>query len=833
MPWPRMDGGIMTKGEKKDERVRTEEKYKALVETAADAIFTLDLLGRFTFANPAAERISGYSEEELVGKHFRELLPARYIPACLNMFQKALRGQLTPPIEIEMVTKQGERVPVELLGRPVKRGKRVVEIIGIAREITERKRAEEKRARVEATLRSLNTAALAVQRALEPEDVFKAVASELRKLGFLATIFLLDKDQRNLRIAHISFSPELIKAAEKLLGLRANIRFPLDRIPQYFKEVLENRVTVFSQGSERIEGFLPAHLRGLVGKLVEILGLQKGIVAPLVVEGEVIGALAVDSPALTENDVPAVTAFANQVSIAIESARLYEETQKRVKEITALHRVSEVINATLDLKEVFQRVVEELSQTFGYRLVDIYLLEEDGLRLQANVGYDDKTTIELIPPERGVVGRVARTGKPAFIPDVSQDPDYIPAYPEIESEICMPIMTGEELLGTLNVECDGKRPLTHDDLQLLSTLSSHIGVAIENARLFEEEQRLSTQRKTIAEVGRTIAAILDLDTLLSQVVDLIAQNFRYYHVHIFQVDQDSDSALYKAGTGEAGLTIAEEGLRLKVGEEGLVGWVARHGEPVLVHDVSQDPRYYAHPDLPDTRSELNVPIRAGEKVIGVLDVQSTELNAFDESDLDTLQTLADQLAVAMENARLYEETQQLAITDGLTGLHNLRYFYEALEKEIQRSERYHRSVSLIMLDIDNFKRYNDTYGHLAGDDLLTELAQLMSKVTRQTDTLARYGGEEFVIILPETETEGAGFLAERLQEEVNEHRFSIPNGQTMGRITISLGIATYPHHADSTKALVDAADKALLRAKRAGKNRLFASGEELTELKPE
>jgi diguanylate cyclase (GGDEF)-like protein len=377
----------------------------------------------------------------------------------------------------------------------------------------------------------------------------------------------------------------------------------------------------------------------------------------------VLNAVFLQPHAFSKDELQLLSLLADQAAIAIENARLYEETQKRLAETTVLHKVAEVINATLDLKEIFQRVVEELSRTFDYRLADIYLLEKEGLRLQAQVGYDAQTTIDFIPLERGVIGRVARTGKPAFIPDVSQDPDYITAYPDIKSEICIPVKSGETLLGTLNVESDKKRPLTDDDLQLLSTLSSHIGVAI-------------------------------------------------------------------------------------------------------------------------------------------------------------------------ENAHLYEETQRLAITDGLTGLYNLRHFYEALEKEIQRSKRYHRSVSLIILDIDDFKAYNDLYGHLAGDDLLTELARLMSQVTRQTDTLARYGGEEFTIILPETETEGARLLAERLLEEVREHRFSTQDGQTIGQITISLGVATYPHHADSAKALVDAADKALLRAKQAGKSRLSVCEEELTEVEP-
>jgi len=827
---------------------------------------------------------------------------------------------------------------------------------------------------------TLRQAAQALSATLDLQQVFELILSELQKVVPYnsASVQLLKGDRLEIIGGHgFPNLDELLGISFPVNGDNPNRQVVATRAPF----IVEDAPTVYGAFGE--EPHAQAGIRAFLG-------------VPLLFGDRLIGMIALGKRVpgfYIEEHARLAMAFAAQAAVAIENARLYEETQKRLAETTTLHKVAEIINSTLDLKEVFQRVVDELSNTFGYRLVDIYLLEEEGLRLQANVGYDDKTTIELISLERGVIGRVARTGQSAFIRDVSQDPDFIPSYPDIASEIAVPIKSGETLLGVLNVECDECRLLAEDDLLLLVTLSSHIGVAIENARLYEEEQRRSTQRHTIAEVGRRTASILEMDALLPQVVDLIAHNFGYYYVNIFQIDPDSEYAVYKAATGKAGLAIVEEGLQLKVGEEGIIGWVAGHGQPLLVNDVGQDPRYYPHPALPDTRSELAVPIRAGGGIIGVLDVQSTELNAFDEGDLETLQTLADQLAVAIENARLYEETQKrlaetttlhkvaeiinstldlkevfqrvvdelsntfgyrlvdiylleegglrlqanvgyddkttidfiplergvigrvartgqpafirdvsqdpdyipaypeikseicvpvksgetllgtlnvecdekrpltdddlqllstlsshigvaienarlyeetqrLAITDGLTGLYNLRYFYEALEKEIQRSERYHRSASLIILDIDDFKAYNDLYGHLAGDDLLKELAQLMSKVTRRTDTLARYGGEEFVIILPETEIEEARFLAERLLEEVREHRFSMQDGQTIGRITISLGVATYPHHADSPKALVDAADRALLRAKGAGKNRLSVCGEELTELEP-
>lgn len=180
-----------------------------------------------------------------------------------------------------------------------------------------------------------------------------------------------------------------------------------------------------------------------------------------------------------------------------------------------------------------------------------------------------------------------------------------------------------------------------------------------------------------------------------------------------------------------------------------------------------------------------------------------------------------------ELAELYEATQRLAVTDGLTGLYNTRYFYRALEDELARSRRYQHPVSLIMFDLDDFKKYNDRYGHLAGDDLLQELAGLVTDVTRQTDVVARYGGEEFSVILPETVATDAAKLAERLRAAVECHAFRVPHNRTAGRITISVGVAAYPDDASSVKDLVNCADMALLHAK-AHKNRICLFSDVMT-----
>jgi len=229
--------------------------------------------------------------------------------------------------------------------------------------------------------------------------------------------------------------------------------------------------------------------------------------------------------------------------------------------------------------------------------------------------------------------------------------------------------------------------------------------------------------------------------------------------------------------------------------------------------VSKEPRYLFVEELADVRSELAVPIKIKNKVIGVLDIESVELNAFDESDLATLTILTEMIAIAIENARLYKESERLAITDDLTGLYNTRYFYTALEKEIERSQKLGHSFSITIFDINDFKKYNDTYGHLAGDQILEELAGFIMKKCRNSDIIARFGGDEFIIILPEAEYKGAVLVSERLRTSVEKHLFKINEKEKESKITISLGIATYPKDATNIKDLINAADINLYRAR--------------------
>lgn len=248
-----------------------------------------------------------------------------------------------------------------------------------------------------------------------------------------------------------------------------------------------------------------------------------------------------------------------------------------------------------------------------------------------------------------------------------------------------------------------------------------------------------------------------------------------------------------------------------------------HGQIRIVCDA--DPLFLqGEPEgCGEIRSELIIPLKARSEIIALLTLNSPKPEAFTEEVRRVLDIAEHPASVVVDNARLHEGTKRLAITDGLTRLFNHRHFYELLEQEFHRTKRYKTQLSMIMVDIDFFKRINDTYGHQVGDDILKDLAQVISQEVREVDLLARYGGEEFAILLPQTGIGQTMAVAERIRAGVESHHFMTPEGKI--RITVSLGVAGYPESAvDNHAQLVQEADAALYRAKAAGKNRVELSG---------
>jgi diguanylate cyclase (GGDEF)-like protein len=219
-------------------------------------------------------------------------------------------------------------------------------------------------------------------------------------------------------------------------------------------------------------------------------------------------------------------------------------------------------------------------------------------------------------------------------------------------------------------------------------------------------------------------------------------------------------------------------------------------------------------------SDMVIPLRARGRLMGAFRIACRARHAFEPEDFHMLERCADLTAVAVENQRLLLRTRRLSETDGLTGVINHRHFVELLRQEVERSRRSGRPLSLVMIDIDDFKSINDTHGHPAGDAVLRHVAQVLAGLLRRTDVVARYGGEEFVAMLPEAGPEPAASTAETMRAEVERRACTSDTLERTLAVRISLGVASLPDDAGSVAELIAAADRGLYRAKREGKNRV-------------
>jgi diguanylate cyclase (GGDEF)-like protein len=501
--------------------------------------------------------------------------------------------------------------------------------------------------------------------------------------------------------------------------------------------------------------------------------------------------------------------------------------QREIDRLSALHEIDRAL-ATLDLPACLQIIVDRTRTLFGGANAALLLREGDRLRVAACAGYETDVVDRQIGLDEGVVGRVASQRRPSLVADVTLEPRYYLVEPRTRSEMAAPLKLHEECIGVLNVESVQVNAFSEDDLEMLEMLGVRAATAIHNARLHAAERQQRELAATLQDIGLTLATELDPQAILDTLLDHVVRVVPYDSACVLMLDAGGRDVWVERQRGyeKFGATQLVTSFRHEVTALRNLARMVDSRRPYVVPDVRRDPDWVPHETAAHIRSWAGAPIVARGRVLGFVSLDKVEPDFYTAALADRLAAFAAQAGLALENAHLYAEQQRLAVTDGLTGIGNRRYFDQALARELQRAFRFQRTTALIMLDLDDFKVYNDTYGHLAGDELLQAVAITLAQSLRSADIAARYGGEEFVIILPETDLEAAAQAAERLRELV-EHLPLRPGQDPSTPVTISLGVSAAPMHALTPAALVNAADMAMYQAKARGKNQAVSYDDSL------
>ncbi|MDQ3266581.1 MAG: diguanylate cyclase [Myxococcota bacterium] len=347
--------------------------------------------------------------------------------------------------------------------------------------------------------------------------------------------------------------------------------------------------------------------------------------------------------------------------------------------------------------------------------------------------------------------------------------------------------------------------------------------AQDQLRLQEALEHRVRALSLLYDVARSFTSTLELPEVLGRITQLVATRLEIPQFSVMLETGDGRLEVKSAfPTGEG-----TEGLIFSFGE-GACGMAAQSRTSVYLPDLGHESAIYVRRGHEEQGSLFSVPMIHKDRVLGVLNFQRPVPNGFEQEEMDLLTAVADQAALAVQNAKLHEETVGLSLTDALTGAPNRRFLFSRLENEIARANRFGNQVSVLMIDIDHFKLLNDSAGHRAGDQVLKQVYELMSKMIRKVDTLARYGGEEFMVLLAQVPKHEAHEVAEKLRRAVAEAPWEHGRTQPTGRITVSIGVANLPVDAIDLERLVDSADSALYASKRGGRDKVtsYAAGME-------
>jgi len=499
-------------------------------------------------------------------------------------------------------------------------------------------------------LARLYRASHTIAQARDQEQVFEVSGRVLREAPY--PIVILAVREEDVEILTLADTPNVVGAT---VEFQRYLKADLPELQRYLAAgplIADVRV-----------GESPAVLQSIADRL----GFETAAYVP-VMRAEHLAAIIVlgaKQQRLTSAAIQPYANLADLISATLDKILASEQTQKRLSELEALSSISQAVSSSGDLQTFYSALHAKVREIIGdYNFtVALYDAKQEMISIPYNFDDNRLVAIEPFPLGEGLTSILVRTGRPLMLlEDAERRAAELGAKVvgrPAQSWMGAPMLLQNRVIGALIVQdLEQERSFTQDNLRFFTALAAQVAGVINNVRLLDESLHRSVQLETAAEIARDISGSLNLDELLAKAVSFIRERFDFYHAAIFLLDLSHEFAVVREATGEAGSQMKRAGHRIGVGSKSIVGYVSGQGEQLVVNDTARDATYYANPLLPETRSEAAIPMKVGDRMLGVLDVQSQHSYAFTEDNLRSLQILADQLAVAVVNTELFAETQE-------------------------------------------------------------------------------------------------------------------------------------------------------------------------------
>ncbi|MBX5328648.1 MAG: PAS domain S-box protein [Candidatus Bathyarchaeia archaeon] len=572
---------------------KSERRYRKLIETAPVVIYTLSLDGTIASLNPKFEELTGWRCHKWLGKSFAPLIHPDDLPLAMETFQKALQGETVAPYELRIRSRSGEYLVGAFTSVPLIEDGKIVGEFGVVQDITERKR-------VENALR-------------ESEELFRSVVKNSHD-----TIIIIDD---NFKIIYANDEAVNLSGYSKKEIIGQDFR---KYLPEKDKILVESRY-IRRQKGESIQS--PYEFR-----IIRKNGEERDVEAKVKIIKD------------SHGKVRSIVHLRD-----ITERKKMENERKRFEErLSALNVYGQNLNMAKNLKELYELTLDATEKTLGFEYASLLMIDGKMLCMVGYRGYSKNFSIKLpLDGEKGITVRVARTGRPIFVPDVRKDKAYVEGGEGIRSELAVPIKIGKKVLGVLNVESKKTVAFNEQDKKLLEILASHAAIAISNLK---RQEKLSA----LNDYARSLNKAENLEEICTITLNAMEKVLGFRFVDVFVIE---GKKLRLAAT--RGLINGPVFNLPLDGQKGITVRAARTGKPVLVPDVRKD-KAYVKAGTEGMLSELAVPIKLKNKVLGVLNVESERLAAFEEEDEELLDHLASHIAIAISNLRRREQLKSLS-----------------------------------------------------------------------------------------------------------------------------------------------------------------------------